>query len=61
MRLMFVPKNNSVKDKQISYTLGNFNKMTVLQFSKSVKDTDIIISIELEPVAESTNEFTIWC
>ena len=61
LRLIFVPKNTSVKDKQISYTLGNFNKMTVLQFSKSVKDTDIIISIELEPVAESTNEFTIWC
>eukprot|EP00588_Corethron_pennatum_P032211 CAMPEP_0194341358 /NCGR_PEP_ID=MMETSP0171-20130528/89446_1 /TAXON_ID=218684 /ORGANISM="Corethron pennatum, Strain L29A3" /LENGTH=282 /DNA_ID=CAMNT_0039106673 /DNA_START=40 /DNA_END=884 /DNA_ORIENTATION=+ len=47
LRLIFVPKNTSVKDKQISYTLGNFNKMTVLQFSKSVKDTNIIIAIEL--------------
>ena len=61
LRLMFVPKNLSVKDKKIAYTLDNFNKMSVLQFSKSVKDTDIIISIELEPVAVASNEFTVWC
>ena len=57
--LKFVPTNDSVKNKNISYTLHNFNKMTVLQFSTSVKDTDISISIELEQISKISNEFKI--
>ena len=60
LSLKFVPDNDSVKKKNIVYTLHTFNQMTVLQFSKSVKDTDISISIELVPVPANKNEFTIW-
>ena len=60
LSLKFLPMNETVKDKHISYTLHNFNKMAVLQFSKSVKDTDICISIELEKASKPMNEFTCW-
>ena len=61
--LKFSPTNETVKKKQLSYTLEIFNKMSVLQFSRSVRDTDITILIELEPVRklDSTHSpYKIW-
>ena len=58
--LKFVPDNESIKNKNILYTIHTFNQMTVLQFSKSVKDTDISISIELVPAAEIRSDYNIW-
>ena len=48
--LKFSPTNETVKSKKLSYTLVIFNKMSVLEFSKSVLDTDINIVIDLVPV-----------
>ena len=61
--LKFSPTIETVKKKQLSYTLEIFNKMSVLQFSRSVRDTDITILIELEPVRklDSTHSpYKIW-
>ena len=60
LTLKFVPDNQAVKTKNISYSLRTFNQMTVLQFAKSVKDTDISISINLVPVAKTMSDYNIW-
>ena len=63
--LKFSPSSESKLNKKICYSLHNFNKMSVLQFSKSVKDTDICITITIEdvyktPSNESSPLFKIW-
>ena len=63
--LKFSPSSESLHKKNISYSLHNFNKMSVLQFSKSVKDTDICITISIEDVYKTTSNeslpsFKIW-
>ena len=63
--LKFSPTEDSVSKKNISYSLYNFNKMSLLQFSKSVKDTDIFITISIDDVYktssnESSPSFKIW-
>ena len=63
--LKFSPTNESISKKKISYSLYNFNKMSLLQFSKSVKDTDIFITISIDDVYktssnESSPSFKIW-
>ena len=61
--LQFSPTNETVKSKKLSYTLDIFNKMSVLEFSKSVRDTDINIVIDLVPVrvtADTHESYKIW-
>ena len=63
--LKFSPSSESKLNNKICYSLHNFNKMSVLQFSKSVKDTDICITITIEdvyktPSNESSPSFKIW-
>ena len=61
--LQFSPTNTTVKSKKLSYTLDIFNQMSVLEFSKSVRDTDINIVIDLVPVrvtADTHESYKIW-
>ena len=62
IQLTFTPTDETVKLENLSYSLHSFNKMSVVQFSKSVKDTDISIKIELVPTYNSASDapFKIW-
>ena len=66
IQLKFTPTNDTVKLKSLSYSLHSFNNMRVAQFSKSVKDTNISIKIELESTYKSSSgsdenpQFKVW-
>ena len=66
IQLKFTPTNPTVKLKCLSYSLHTFNNMRVAQFSRSVKDTDISIKIELESMYKSASgsdentQFKVW-
>ena len=64
IQLTFTPTNETVKLKNLSYSLPSFNNMSVAQFSRSVKDTDISIKIELELTYRSSSNknspYKIW-